>query len=332
MSGPGLIVVVGSLNEDYVVSVERRPGPGETVADAVLHREPGGKGANQAVAAARLGTTVEMVACVADDASGDMLLDSLSHNGVGCRHVVKTDAAASGAAFITLTPDGENSIVVAPGANALLDGTHIEAAAAALGAADVLLVQLEVPLATVQHALEVSGEHTVVMLNASPARSLPQEMLARVDVVVVNEHEAAALLASDGLGRSPTGTEATSDASAGAVTADPEAAAVQLCKLGPAAAVITLGPAGAVAAVDEATWSVPAGRVEVLDTTGAGDVFAGALASWLVDASATRHPESLVRHLPIAVAAAVSAAGVSVTRAGAYSSYPLRSALGAPWE
>jgi ribokinase len=267
VSGPAVVVrsvvVVGSVNTDYVLRVGRRPGAGETVGGATLEVHPGGKGANQAVAAARYGAAVALVARVGDDDLGERRRVELEAEGVGTANLLSTAGASSGLTVITVTPDGENSIVVVPGANAELSPGDVGAAEADLAAASVLVLGLEVPMATVVRAAELAGPQTAVLLNAAPAQPLPTELPARVGVLIVNEHEACELAGI------PVG---------GAV--DARRAAAVLRERGAGAVVVTLGALGAVLLdASGAVEHVPAPTVHVVDTTGAGDAFVGALAS-----------------------------------------------------
>ncbi len=271
--GHPLVVVVGSINADQVVRVERRPGPGETVGGASLELLPGGKGANQAVAAARCGATVAMVGLVGDDELGRAQLAALLAEQVEVSNVRATASAPTGLALVLLTPDGENSIAVVPGANERLTPADVELAAPLLGAAAVLVTQLEIPLEAVARAVGLAGDRTLVVLNCAPARILPASVLAATDVLVVNEHEAAALT-----GRGVQGAGGSLEAAA------------ELLGMGPSSVVVTLGAEGAVvldgarrAAGDEGGEGarVAPPRVQVLDTTGAGDAFVGALAAAL---------------------------------------------------
>ena len=186
----GSVAVVGSLNLDLVIRVAELPGPGETVSGGDLFRNPGGKGANQAVAAARLGRRVAMVGCVGDDQAGRELLASLAAAGVDGSRVRVVEGVPSGTACITVSEDGENQIVVSPGANARLTPDDV-AAAAAVRSAAVTLLQLEVPLETVAAAARTAGGR--VVLNPAPARALPAELLGQVDVLVPNRVELARL-------------------------------------------------------------------------------------------------------------------------------------------
>ncbi|MDA8287177.1 MAG: ribokinase [Actinomycetota bacterium] len=259
------VVVVGSINLDLVLSVERRPAPGETVGDARLERHPGGKGANQALAAARSGARTTLVGRVGSDSEGERRIAELAAAGVQTAFIATSNTALTGVAVITVTGEGENAIVVAPGANGELGEAELERARSALGAARVLVAQLEIPLETVQRAVRLAGKGTTVILNAAPSRPLGSELLAEVDVLVVNELEAGDLLGAS-IGDLP----------------DAMAAASALVGRGPGAAVITLGRLGAVGCrPGSGAFHVPAPATTVLDTTGAGDAFVGALAARL---------------------------------------------------
>ncbi|MGH3090427.1 MAG: ribokinase, partial [Rubrobacteraceae bacterium] len=183
------VFVVGSINRDFVLKVERRPRPGETVTDAVLSLHNGGKGANQACAAARLGASVKFLGRVGDDGLGGPLVESLSEKGVDTSLMRGVEGVATGAAFITLTPDGENAITVAPGANRSLRAEDVEEASEAIKNSHVLVAQLEIPLDVVERAFEVAASGgTRVVLNLAPAREVPPSLLEDLDPLVVNEH------------------------------------------------------------------------------------------------------------------------------------------------
>ena len=290
------VFVVGSINQDFVLKVERRPEPGETVTDAQLSKGNGGKGANQAAAAALLGASVVFLGRVGDDGFGDPLVGALAEKGVGTGLVEETEGVSTGTAFITVTPDGENAITVAPGANRSLVPEDVDAAARAIAEARVLVAQMEVPPEVVRRAVEVATENgTRALLNLAPPFEVPRELLERLDPLVVNEHEAAFLL-----GEKVEGVEGALSAAAG------------LLKLGPRSAVITVGAAGAVFSDGESTAHVPAPKAEVVDTTGAGDAFVGALAARL----ARDDP------LDAAVAYAARAGAAAVTREGAQGALP----------
>ena len=285
------VVVVGSLNEDVVLQVDRPVRPGETVAASRVQRLPGGKGANQAAAAAAAGARVAMLGAVGDDPAGIRLTEDLRGRGVRTESVRTVAGVSTGTAYITVTPDGENTIVLDPGANALVDAAAVQAAWPALPAAGVLLSLLEIPVSAVTAAVRLAagtGLRPVVTL--APAQPVPAELLAGLDPLLVNEHEAAFLLGAGSIGDDPLG------------------AARELLRLGPAAAVVTLGAAGAAVADRSGVRLLPAEPVDkVVDTTGAGDAFAGALAAALCRAA----------DLDAAVAAGLHAGAAAVQRAGA---------------
>jgi ribokinase len=260
----GLVVVVGSVNTDYVMRVARRPRPGETVTDAVLEVHGGGKGANQALAAAKCGARVELLSRVGDDLMGKARLEQLTKEGVGTAQVLVTAGVASGVAVITLTPDGENDIIVAPGAYARLSPADMEGASEHIGRATVLLAQFEVPMETVTRAVQLASDGAQVVINCAPFRPVPPAVLKRADVVVVNELEAAQL----------SGTPVSSPE-------DALAAAPRVLSLGPRAVVVTMGAQGAVVVSEDLSAHIPAPATNAIDTTGAGDAFAGALAATL---------------------------------------------------
>jgi len=291
------VFVVGSINQDYVLSVERRPKPGETLSGATLALHPGGKGANQAVAAALLGARVALLGLVGDDPAGASLRAGLAGRGVDTAAVGSTSQAPTGSAFITVTPDGENAIVVVPGANHRLGPGDVDAVAGAIRAATVLVAQLEVPLEVTGRAVALAAASaTLVVLNLAPARQVPDALLAGVDVLVVNEHEASILL-----GGQVEGADAAIRA-AGALRGR-----------GPEAVVVTLGAAGAVLADDQGRSAhLPAPRVEVVDTTGAGDAFVGALAAELARGGSLRDAATL----------GVRAGTAAVQARGAQGSFP----------
>ncbi|MGW4288485.1 ribokinase [Streptomyces sp. NPDC004673] len=285
------LLVVGSANADLVVGVERRPGAGETVLGGDLAVHPGGKGANQAVAAARLGARTALLARVGDDGHGRLLLDSLRSAGVDTSAVL-TGGAPTGVALITVDPSGDNSIVVSPGANARL--TEGDVRADVLGAARVVSAQLEIPLETVTAVVRGLPEGTRFVLNPSPPRPLPADVLAACDPLVVNEHEARVLLG---------------DAEPGD---DPADWARRLLALGPRSVVVTLGAKGALVCDASGARAVPSVVVSAVDTTGAGDAFTAALA-WRLGAG---------EELSVAAAYAARVGAAAVTRRGAQESYP----------
>ena len=290
------VFVLGSINQDFVLKVERRPEPGETVTNAELSTGNGGKGANQSAAAALLGASVTILGRVGDDEFGEPLVRALRDKGVDTGLVEEARDVSTGAAFITVTPDGENAITVAPGANRRLAPDDVDAAAEAIGGASVFVAQMEIPVETVLRAVEVAAERDVrPLVNLAPTFEVPRELLGKLDPLVVNEHEAAFLL-----GDRVEGVE-------GALSAAPE-----LLSLGPRSAVITVGEAGAVFAQDRAVQHLAAPKVDVVDTTGAGDAFVGALATLLARGDS----------LEDAVAYAVRAGAAAVTKEGAQGALP----------
>ncbi|ONF63058.1 ribokinase [Amycolatopsis keratiniphila] len=281
------VLVIGSANADLVVPVDRRPGGGETVLGGDTILSPGGKGANTAVAAARLGADVALLGAVGDDPYGDLLKRSLAESGVDTGSL-RTSERPTGIAYITVTPDGENSILVSPGANSALRPEDVD-----LDGAEIVVLSLEIPLETVEHAVAKAVEHQVkTLLNLSPAAELSTKTLKGLDVLLVNEHEAAFLLGG-------------------------EADFPKLLNLGPKAAVVTLGAKGAAVVTADGVTEVSSPKVEAVDTTGAGDAFAGALATSLAKG------EELVD----AARKAVKVAAITVTRQGAQPSYPTASEL-----
>ena len=288
------IAVVGSCNADVVAFVDRAPERGETVAGLRSATFPGGKGANQAIAAARLGAAVGFVGAVGADVMGELMRSALADSGVDVTQL-RTTGAATGSAHIVVEAGGANRIVVVPGANGSL--TELTAADRRLvGGSDLLLVQLELPLEVVVEACVVArAAGTRVVLTPSPVRALPAELLAAVDVLVPNEHEALQIAAVDGV----------------------KEAIATLAALVPDL-VVTLGERGGVhvgpgGARDE--FATPA--VEAVDTTAAGDTFVGALALALGEG----------RAWPLALERAAAAAAISVSRVGASASMPVRDEL-----
>lgn len=292
------VVVVGSLNMDIVVAVARHPLPGETIIGADAFRTPGGKGANQAVAAARLGRRVAMVGRVGEDDFGATLLAALNDYDVDPAAVVRTRETPTGIALVTVDANGENVIVVAPGANARVTPADVEAGAALIDQASVVLAQLEIPLdAVTEAAVRTRG---TVILNPAPAPTaaerLPARLLQAVDVLVPNRGELGAL------------------AGGGAPDSIAAIAALAHSIEGPDAVVVTLAEEGALLAHAGAHVHLPASPVRAVDTTAAGDCFCGALADALARGES----------LETAVRWAVRAASLAVTRPGAQASMPTR--------
>jgi ribokinase len=294
------VCVIGSSNLDFTVSVPRLPGVGETVSGGTLVTSPGGKGANQAVAARRLGVDVVFVTLLGADSMGDRLASALAEARLPSGPIGRTTEAPTGVALIAVDPEGRNQIAVAPGANHRLTPDRARSHVDLLRSADVVLLQLETPIDTVRWALSEArrlGKRTV--LNPAPARvlPLPTDLLALVDYLTPNEIEAGLL--ADREVRSP---------------ADAEAAGRALVARGVSTVVVTLGAAGAIAVGAGGTVRVPAFPVEVIDTVGAGDAFSGALAA------------SLAAGAPIEDALLVASAtgGLTCTRRGAVDAMPTR--------
>ncbi len=292
------IVVVGSSNTDMIIKLDRIPRPGETVIGGEFSTAPGGKGANQAVAAARAGGKVTFIARVGDDVFGTQAVAGFVADGIQSGHVIKDPDSPSGVALIFVDERGENSIAVASGANARLTSDDIVSAHDAIASAGVLVTQLETPLETVRAAVELAAEHGVrVVLNPAPAQPLGVEILQHVSVLTPNETEAELL----------TGIEIANDAAV-------LAAAQKLNSLGVESILITLGSRGAFLLDTDQAELVPGFDVEAVDTTAAGDVFNGALAVALAE----RRP------LAEAVRFANAAGALAVTKLGAQPSAPTR--------
>jgi len=293
---PADIIVIGSLNMDLVVKAPRLPRPGETLAGSDFRTVPGGKGANQAVAAARLGAQVAMVGRVGQDVFGPRLLAGLADDGVDIRHVQQDSAAPTGTATIIVDERGENAIVVVAGANGRVGPGDVDAAQALFSTARLLILQFEIPLPTVEYAMGVAARHGLrVVVNPAPAHRVPVSFLHQADIVVLNETEAEAIT-----GVSVVGTDS--------------AAAVRqaLQQAGEQATVVTVGERGAFLATAKDTLHVPTPRVPVVDTTAAGDAFVGGLAVSLL------HGDPL----HAAVRYATVAGALAVTKFGAQTSLP----------
>jgi ribokinase len=312
-----MIAVVGSINMDLVVEVARMPHPGETIAAEGVSRYPGGKGANQAVAAARLGADVAFFGKLGTDSSGDSLYRDLRENGVTATHVERGSRSSSGLAMIMVDRAGENAIVVDAGANALVDCDYVDRHLQEIAHADILLLQLEIPLETIEYLLRrLPPNRPVIILDPAPAQALSEHAISRVDILTPNECELRSL------------TD----------TSDVEAGARELLARGAKNIICTLGSRGSVwFAGNEKKLQKPY-RVAPVDATAAGDAFNGALA-W---ALATRSPvtKSLVTE-PLAAAAGVkrsltkqalaesivwagAAGALATTRKGAQPSLPTR--------
>lgn len=291
MDDPVEVCVVGSANLDIVVSVPRHPIAGETVLGGDHARIPGGKGANQAVAAARLGRRVGFIGCVGNDAAGAELWDALDGDGVDL-HALRTIAGVpSGIALISVGPDGDNAIVVSPGANARVDEQDLERGMAMLETAAVTLLQLEVPIETVTDAAEAAAG--IVVLNPAPAQALTSRLLESADVLVPNETELAVLTDND-------------------VATNFDELVDQARLLPSLRSVVTLGAQGALIVEETSVHHQPAPTVRAVDTTAAGDSFCGALADVLAEGG-TLHD---------AVAWGVMVGAATTLRPGAQTSLP----------
>ncbi len=290
------IVVVGSSNTDMVVKAERLPAPGETILGGTFFMNPGGKGANQAVAAARLGGAVTFICKTGNDLFGEQARLLFKKEGINTTYHFKDPEKPSGVALITLDSDGENCIVVASGANATLSPNDLEGAKAAMETAGIVLMQLEIPLNTVEYVAQIaSGQGAKVVLNPAPACTLSNALLQHVSIITPNETEAEKL----------SGVEVNDLESA-------KKAARIIKEKGVRTVIITLGKKGALVFDEEEFTHVPGLLVKAVDTTAAGDVFNGALVVALAKGA------TLVN----ATAFACKAAAIAVTRMGAQSSAP----------
>jgi ribokinase len=300
-----MILVIGSANVDYVAFVENAPRPGETVTGTRFATHPGGKGANQAYAAARLGARVALVARVGHDAQGAWLTAHLRDGGVDIGAVRQDADASTGVALIVVDRQGQNSIVVAPGANGRLTPADVEAHAARFDGARAVLLQLEAPIETVMAAAARGrAAGCTVLLDPAPARALPDELLALVDYVTPNETELVTLAELDRAGESAEGVVLSLDRAV--------ALGRRLLRRGPSRVLVKLGAAGAVLIGPDGVVHVPAAPVTVVDTTAAGDVFNAAFAVALASGGDEMSAMQL----------GVAAAACSVTREGAQSSMP----------
>lgn len=291
-----MITVVGSFNADLTVNVERHPDPGETLLGTGGVTTAGGKGANQAAAAARLGAAVAMVGAVGADANAAVATAILRESGVDLTHVEEA-GAVTGLAVITVDAGGENTIIVVPGANAAVDAEYVERHAEPIAAADVVLLQGEIPADGFARAVELARGRVVI--NLAPVIDVPRDALLRADPLLANEHEAGLILEQLGL----------------AGGGSPEEMAMRLEQTGFTSVVLTLGPAGALVCDGAGVRRVASPRVTAVDTVGAGDAFAGALCHRLVQGDS----------LDAAAAFAARVGAYSVTKPGAQPSYPAAS-------
>ena len=293
------ILVVGSANVDFTVALERLPEPGETVSEGTLLVARGGKGANQAVAARRLGAEVRLIGCVGDDPPGREVRAALAAEGIGVAGVVTSAEARTGTALILVDRAGHNQIGVAPGANRALEVEQVEARAEDFAWAEVVVASCEVPLECVTAALALARRHgTATILNPAPVPRAPIDRLDLVDYLTPNAGEAARL---------------------SGVPGSDEGAADALVARGAGTVIVTLGEAGALCRGRAGAYRAAAPRVEAVDTTAAGDAFNGALAVALAER----------RELPAALAFANAAAALACTKRGAQPSLPTRAELDA---
>jgi ribokinase len=289
---PGHVVVIGSINVDLVVTADHLPAPGETVLGGRFAVHHGGKGANAAVAAARAGARVTMIAAVGTDEHGEHGIAALETEGVDVARIRRVDGDPTGVALVVVGPRGENQIAVAPGANATLELDADDRAL--IGEADVVLTNHEVPAATVLEALRAAREgSTLAILNPAPAHGLPAEVLSLGPILTPNEHELVVAIGNDETG--------------------PALDELAARHHGPI--VVTQGPAGAILADRDRRQRFPGyPAASIVDTTGAGDTFCGVLAAWLAGGAA----------LPDAITAANAGGSLSVTAAGARAGMPAR--------
>lgn len=297
-TGKKPIVVVGSINLDLVANADHIPAAGETVHGSRFQTHPGGKGANQAVAVARLGYPVQMIGKLGSDAIGEQLWTHLQSVGVGLEGVERSDGT-SGVAMIVVAADGENCIVVTPGANAEVTPAHVDRHREVIRNAGLVLTQLEIPLETVKHLAELCFEFKVpLILDPAPAQPLSADLLKQIRWFTPNETEAAFYTANT--------SEANEDAAS-------RATAQQLLTQGPEGVLLKMGPRGAYVATSGVGEKVNALAVKAVDTTAAGDAFNGAFAVGLM---LGKNPQESAHF-------AVAAAALSVTRGGAQSSMPI---------
>jgi ribokinase len=299
------ILVIGSLNADLVVRSPRFPKPGETISGEDLQIIPGGKGANQAVAAARQGADVAIIGRVGSDSFGPFLIQNLKTNHVDTFHI-RTDDSATGTAIIIVDTNGQNSIVLSPGANGKVSSTDIKPASSLNPR--LILLQLEIPIPTVlQAARDAKANGSRVILNPAPAQSLPQELIALSDFIIPNESELSLL----------SGLEVKDLSSA-------EQAAWVLLKQGAKNIVVTLGAHGALIVTDDKTIQVSSFKVEVVDTTAAGDAFIGGFAAKLLESNLQADGKIPDTELQRAVRHGCACGALAVTKFGAQPSLPAK--------
>ncbi|MFZ3004236.1 MAG: ribokinase [Undibacterium umbellatum] len=292
------ITVVGSVNMDLVFRTPRMPAVGETLHGHEFCQIPGGKGANQAVAAARQGAQVSFIGAVGDDGFGSFSRDCLAAEGMELTHLARVAGVATGVAGILVDDSGSNSIVLAAGANATLTAAQVDAATAAIAGAQLLVCQLETPLATVTRAIEIARAQGVkVILNPAPAQDLTDALLAKVDYLILNETEASQL----------SGITVVDQDSA-------KAASEQILRRGTGTVLLTMGEHGALITESTGSQFIPAVKVDVVDTTAAGDTFVGAFAVGLANGLSVIDASREAQYT----------AALTVTKLGAQTSIPQR--------
>ncbi|MCG2462498.1 ribokinase [Flavobacteriaceae bacterium F89] len=260
----GEIVVIGSSNTDLILKMEYFPAPGETIEGTSFLQAMGGKGANQALAAHKLGGNVKFVTCLGNDMNGENTMKYYKRQKLDVSLAITVDGAPSGTAMIWVDKKGENCIVINPGANGMLSPEHIDKVKGVIAKADMVVVQMEIPYATVQKICEIAHRHnTKILLNVAPASKIDLETIQMIDILVVNETEAETI---SGERIESLGEEAVVD---------------KLRTMGAQTVVLTLGKKGSLFKNDQTYFHVPAFKVEAVDSTAAGDVFCGALAAGL---------------------------------------------------
>lgn len=295
------IIVIGSCNTDMVIKADRLPIPGETVIGGTFFMNPGGKGANQAVAAARMGGNVTFISKTGNDVFGKQSLELYNNEGINTDYIFSDENSPSGIALITVDSHGENCIVVASGANGLLSPSDIESATKEIESADIILMQLEIPIETVEYAAELATRfNKKVILNPAPARALSDKLIKSTYIITPNESEAEIL----------SGIKVSDWESA-------KKAAKVIHAKGANIVVITLGSKGSLIYENNEFYHVEACKVDAVDTTAAGDTFSGTLCVGLSEG------KSIID----AVKLATNACAVTVTRMGAQSAIPYRKEL-----